>query len=84
MSRRTSVMGRRASVRGIAEMNDFARLTVVESTLKQHGGSCEYWKLQDAAEQFQCDNLGQALRSMKKEKVVDYEPMMLMMDRDRD
>jgi hypothetical protein len=40
MSRRTSVMGRRASVRGIAEMNDFARLTVVEATLKQNGGSC--------------------------------------------
>ena len=46
MSRRTSVMGRRASVLGIAEMNEFARLTVVEATLKQNGGSCEYWKLQ--------------------------------------
>jgi hypothetical protein len=83
MSRRTSVMGRRASVMGIADMNDFARSTV-EATLKQNGGACEYWKLQEAAEMFQCDNLYQALRGMKKEKLVAYKPMMLMMDRDRD
>ena len=75
-TRRTSVMDRRASVMGIADMNDFARTTVVEGTLKSNGGSCEYWKLQDSADAFQCDNLVQAMRSMKKDKTISYTPMM--------
>ena len=70
---------RRNSVEGIADMNEFAR-TVVITTLQSEGGSCPLWKLAETADQFQCDNLVQALRSMKNKKQVAYAPPMLMLE----
>ena len=70
---------RRNSVEGIADMNEFAR-TVVITTLQSEGGSCPLWKLAETADHFQCDNLVQALRSMKNKKQVAYAPPMLMLE----
>jgi hypothetical protein len=63
----------------VQAMMDTAKNDVVLGTLQRNDGSCSFQTIMDYAEQVHCDVTSAALLSLKREKKVAYDGMMLLL-----
>ena len=59
-----------------------AARALIGRTIKANGGACEFWKLAEVGETYQCDIIAATLRNMKRDGLVLFSPVSLMMPRD--
>lgn len=61
-----------------------AARALIGRTIQANGGACEFWKLAEVGQKYQCDIIAPTLRNMKRDGLLLFSTVSLMMPRDRD
>lgn len=61
-----------------------AARALIGRTILSNGGACEFWKLAEEGQRYQCDIIAPTLRNMKRDGLVLFSAVTLKMPRDRD
>eukprot|EP01048_Picozoa_sp_COSAG05_P007210 COSAG05_NODE_503_length_9211_cov_44.051361_1_plen_268_part_00 len=63
----------------VQAMMDLAKNEIILATLNAHGGSCTFQEIMGVAEEKHCDVASAALLSLKRDKKLSYDGMMLLL-----